>query len=77
VVGCNWESYRKPFGGLVDSEPIAEDEPATAPITRPAMAESIADHLVMGTAMAGRIDPPPPTTKLYERIPVTLKKVPT
>jgi DNA replication protein DnaC len=64
VVGCNWESYRKPFGGLVESEPVAEDEPATAPIARPAMAESISDHPVMRPAMAGRI-------------PVTFRKVPT
>jgi hypothetical protein len=40
-----------------------EYRPITAPITRPAMAESI--------------NPPPPTTKLYERIPVTFQKVPT
>ena len=46
------------------AEPIAEDEPATAPITRPAMAESITDHPVMAKAMAGRI-------------PVTFRKVPT
>jgi DNA replication protein DnaC len=64
VVGCNWESYRKPFGGLVESEPVVEDELATAPITRHAMAESITDHPVMSKAMAGRI-------------PVTFRKVPT
>jgi hypothetical protein len=38
--------------------------PITAPITRPAMAESITDHPVMGPAMAGRF-------------PVTFRKVPT
>ena len=41
-----------------------EYRPITAPITRPAMAESITDHPVMGPAMAGRI-------------PVNFKKVPT
>ncbi len=41
-----------------------EYRPITAPITRPAMAESIADHPAMGPAMAGRI-------------PVNFKKVPT
>jgi hypothetical protein len=40
-----------------------EYRPIAAPITRPAIAESIM--------------PPPPTTKLYERIPVTFRKVPT
>jgi hypothetical protein len=46
------------------AEPVAENEPATAPITRPAMAESIIDHPVASKAMAGRI-------------PVTFRKVPT
>jgi hypothetical protein len=41
-----------------------EYRPITAPITRPAMAKSIADHPVMAKAMAGRI-------------PVTFRKVPT
>jgi hypothetical protein len=41
-----------------------EYRPITAPITRPAMAESIADHPVMGPAMR-------------ERIPVNFRKVPT
>ena len=41
-----------------------EYRPITAPITRPAMAESIADHPVMAKAMTGRI-------------PVTFRKVPT
>jgi hypothetical protein len=41
-----------------------EYRPITAPITRPAMAESIADHPVMSKSMAGRI-------------PVTFRKVPT
>jgi hypothetical protein len=46
------------------AQPIAEDEQATAPITRPAIAESITDRPMTGPAMAGQI-------------PVTFRKVPT